>query len=197
MWASILPERDFCDGESLSAWMLAPDGMMLRREDSAAERRHPSSRSRGSKSAERRPHKSRQAQKLAPHNRQGVLSSRPSPKPSSRDTKRSQAPIVIRKGAPNQVTKGRPNVAVSIKMDIRSDSTARIEDLGPPGARAEQTESALSVRELADGGQEGPGLCNAPAQQILTPTRRPQRSPKKFEIGGPNPNATLKIARSK
>ena len=106
--------------------------------------------------------------------RRGVLSSRPSPKPSSRDATRSQAPIIIRKGAPNQVTKGRPNIAISIAetphMDIGRNSTERIEDLGPPGARAEQTESALSVRELADSCQEDPGLADAPTKQILTPT---------------------------
>ena len=48
----------------------------------------------------------------------------------------------------------------------------------------EQTESALSVRELADSRQEGPAL-------------GPHRSAQKFEIGRPNPNATLEVAKRK
>ena len=52
-------------GESLSAQMLALEGMTLRREPSAAARRQPSSRSRGSKSDQSLQHSSWQAEKLA------------------------------------------------------------------------------------------------------------------------------------
>ena len=130
-----------------------------------------------------------------------MLSSRTSPKRTRRDTKRSQAPVVIRKGALNQVTKSRPNVAVSIKeapqMEIGRDCAARAEDLGPPGAGTEQTDSALSIRKLADGGQESPGLTDTTAEQVLAPARGPPRGSQKLEIGRPNPSTTRKVPRSK
>ena len=51
-WASIIPDRDFWDGESLSAYSLAPEGITLRRASSAAARLPPSSRSKGSKAGQ-------------------------------------------------------------------------------------------------------------------------------------------------
>ena len=71
-----------------------------------------------------------------------MLSSRPSPKPTGRD---------------------RMFWSAAKRPDIGRNCAARVEDLGPTGARAEQTESALCVRKLADGGQESPGLTDAPA----------------------------------
>ena len=43
-WASFLPERDFCDGESTSALMAASEGMEARRKTSAATKRLSSSK---------------------------------------------------------------------------------------------------------------------------------------------------------
>ena len=97
------------------------------------------------------------------------------------------------------MTESRANITVGSaetpEMSIRRDSATGIENLGPTRARAKQTKGSLCVRKLADGGQEGPSLENAPAKQILTPLRRPKRSAEKFEIGGSNPGATRKIAR--
>ena len=57
-WASTLPDRDFCDGESNSAQMPAPGGEDARKEASAVVKRHPSSRSIGRRqtAARRRRH---------------------------------------------------------------------------------------------------------------------------------------------
>ena len=168
---------------------------MLRREDSAAERRHPSSRSRG---VEVCPEKAAQiptSGKAGHISSRGMLSSRPSPKPTSRDTSRHL------KGGAQSSDKGpterRGQHQRGPADGHREELCGTSRDLGPTGARAEQTESALSVRKLADGGQESPGLTDAPAEQVLAPARGPQRSSQKLEIGGPNPSTTRKVPRSK
>ena len=54
-------------------------------------------------------------------------------------------------------------------LRIRGHGAARIQNLGPPRTGTEQTKSALSVRELADCGQQSSGLGHTTTQEIFAP----------------------------
>ena len=70
-----------------------------------------------------------------------------------------------------------------------------MKDLGPRRAGTKQTEGALSIRETADGIEEGPGLGHPAAQELLAAARGANGRTKEFEAGGPIPTASREIGR--
>ena len=129
-----------------------------------------------------------------------MLCSTSGPEPAGGDAERSQAPVILRQGTTNELAHWRAKIPVRspepAELSTRGHGATGIEDLGPPRAGPQQAESPVSIREPANGGQEGPSLADAATQELLPPLIGPNRSSQKLEVGCTLPQAPLEVTRA-
>ena len=86
--------------------------------------------------------------------RRGVLLSRASADASSGDAWAGEAPVIRGRRRANETAEGVPNVSVGLGQGVGlkrgRDGSARIQDLSPSYARAEESEGPVSILVLAD-----------------------------------------------
>ena len=115
--------------------------------------------------------RSQQAEKTCDVRSRRVLRGGSGPEPPGGDAEERKTPVVVGEGATHETAQGSAYVGVggaeAGRLRVRRCCAARVKNLGPPRAGAEQTESALCVLELTDCGQKSSGLSHSTAQEIL------------------------------
>ena len=96
-----------------------------------------------------------------------VFASRTGPDPSGKNAQGCQTPVIITEGRADEAAEGETNVGVS-SMEAQGlciwwDSTTRVQDLSPPGARPQEAKGPMGVWEPADSIDESPSLADPPS----------------------------------